>query len=96
MTTRIPKLHPSRYNHGYQHGIVMSVEHRSEILLSPDDVVLALAAFASDDMAKVLNTLGERWKCSMDVCMATDGLDEHGRRLVEDLHYFLQAEDGEE
>lgn len=87
---QINEIHGSHYNHGVQPEIIATICVEHEIRFKPEDIIALLNNIASDSMAKIINTIGESFnKDQFAECRAADDLDEHGKRFIEDMHYFI-------
>ena len=89
-----PRIQESKYNHGEESKIVCTVTAEHEIAFHPEDIVKMLMVLASDNMAKVINQIGAEFNKDQSAeCWAAADIDEHGRELIDIMHYFLHPEE---
>jgi hypothetical protein len=94
MSYKIIKLEDSRYNHGTGPEIVATVTVEHEILFTPDDIVSLLSKIASDSIAKLINCIGKNIdQDGLTWAYVPEDLDEHGKKFIDDIHYYLHAND---
>ena len=87
------KLNSSHVNHGTKKGIVSTVTEQHEIEFNPSDIIELLMSTCSDDLAKLINKLGEIYnKDQMCQCYSVDDLDDNGAEFVKNMHYFLNKQ----
>jgi len=93
----IPKIEHSSWNHGSRPELICTITTSHEIAFTPDDIVRVLITAASDDMAKVINSIGAIFNLDQfaEAC-AVDDLNPQGRELIDSLHFFMHAQDERE
>ena len=90
---RIKKLETSTYNHGTHPEIFCTVVTEHEIRLDPLHMILLLRNLASDDMAKIINVMAAEWnKWEQDEAAMVADLNDEGKKLIDNLHYFIHGE----
>ncbi len=88
------KLNSSHVNHGTKKGIVSTVTEQHEIEFNPSDIIELLMSTCSDDLAKLINKLGEIYnKDQMSECYSVEDLDDQGKEFIESMYYFLTNKD---
>ncbi|RLB94068.1 MAG: hypothetical protein DRH26_02260 [Deltaproteobacteria bacterium] len=89
---RIKEISDTHINHGYQKEIIMKCTIDHEVEFKCADIIKILKGCASDSMSKVINEIGKNFNLDqMAECYAADDLNEHGKRFIEDMFYFITS-----